>query len=248
MRGQRGFGLPELLMALMLASFIILLLTQQYSHTKKIYLSIQSKLEGLIDQTMVSDLIRDSARRYGFTPCSPIDYLNGIDRRFQNKPLLALEMAEDDATAFVSFHRMNERFDRVLQFLDSKTILTTGMEKIHPKQSILIADCYHAEVQTVAQVQQMNNEQRITVQTPTAYIYQDPVYVGLWIEETYFINSHSTNKRSLFYRLQHAEELTTMVHTLTAKMLREKGRSLLQIGLGLDDEKPITIVTWLRAL
>lgn len=247
MNKQRGIGLPELLIVLMLSGFMIMLLSQQYLRTKKNYLSMQSELDQIIDQTRVSDLLRDSVRRIGFTPCLSIEHLEAIDRRFQNKPVVAFEWIIG-GTALLSFSRMHERFDTVLQFMDSKRVLATGIEKIHPRQSILIADCYHAEVQTVAEVKYIDTGQIITLQMPMAYVYQSPIYIGPWIEETYFIKSDLEKKGSLFYRFQQAEELTTTIHGLSIDMIKEQGRRFLQIVLGLDHSKSITLMTMIRSV
>lgn len=248
MNQQHGFGLAELLMALMLSSFMIVLLSQQYLHTKKIYRSIQSKLDNLIDQAMIDDLIRDSARRYGFTPCLSIDHLDGIDRRFENRPLSALKIGKEKDAPYLSFYRMSERFNEVLEFIDSKTLLTTSFERLYPKQSILIADCYHAEVQTVNKVEGVNQAQRVTIEMPSAYLYQAPVYIGPWVEETYFIKKNTENQPSLFYRSGQAEELTTAIHTLTAMIEHTKGRSWLRVIFGLDEDQSMTLLIGLRAL
>ena len=244
MDNQRGIGLPELLISLLLASFMTLSLMRHYLSTKQQYHHIQAALEQSVDLQLVTDLLRNSTRRAGFTPCLHIEHLVTLDQRELHKRLVAIELGLDDAPS-LQISRMSEHFDTVLQTVSPTHLLTTSRQTIKRDQSILIADCYHAEVQKVAQVKHTIAGQIITLTHSLAFSYHAPIYIGEWLEETYFVQSHG--KGSLFYHLKHAEELTTAVHTLSVQVNRHKGRTLLQIILGLDNAHTLELDTMVRA-
>src|SRR5690242_19280686 len=81
MKKQFGFSLSELLISLLLASSIMAMLTQCYLNSKHQYMQAQKILALRFDLQWVSDLLADSIRRAGFTPCLGIEQLTAVDRR-----------------------------------------------------------------------------------------------------------------------------------------------------------------------
>jgi len=241
MANQQGLGLPELLIALLLASFTTMALMRHYLNTKQQYHDIQVALEQSIELQWVTDLIRDSVRKAGFTPCSSIDSLTTIDQRSTHQKLVAIDLSSS-----LRMNRMSEHFDRVLQLVTPMELLTTNHQPLHHNQSIIIADCYHAEVQNIRQVRHSTVGQSITLAQPLAFTYYAPIYVGEWLEETYFIHHHSSRQGTLFYHRHHAEELTTAIHNMSARQERHKGRTLLQIIFELDNAHQLVLDTMLR--
>jgi type II secretory pathway component PulJ len=246
MTHQKGLGLPELLIALMLSSFIMTGLMHHYLSAKKQYTDIQKKLERSIDLQLVTDLMRDSIRRAGFTPCLSINHLITLDQRSEPKHLVAVELGSD-TTPWLRISRMNEHFDTVLKITSQTRLSTTNTHLLHHDQSILITDCYHAEVQKVGEATHTIGNQNITFIKPLAFAYHEPIFVGEWLEETYSIRIGSDGKKALFYQHQHAEELTTAVHTMAARLNSNQRSMLLQIILGLDKEHALELETMVRA-
>ena len=246
MVNQRGMGMPEILMALLLASFIMTILMCQYLTTKRHYHFIQSAVEESIDLQVVIELLRNSSRKAGFTPCGGIDHLMTMDTRHETKPLVAIGVSAE-AKSLLQINRMSEHFNTVLRLVGPSDLLTTDREPFIHNESVLIADCYHAEVQKISRVNDTSAGQIITLMKPLTFVYHNPIYVGKWLEETYSIYSHQHSEGSVFYRLGRAEELTTVVHTLSAHLTRLKGRTLVKIILGLDNKRKIELETMVRA-
>jgi len=245
MGSQRGVGLPELLIALFISSVMMVVLMHQYLNMKRQYLYLQTTLNNDIDLQLVTELIRDSVRKAGFTPCLGINHLTTVDRRRNSKPLMAIEVGfEKNATLRIG--RMSETFDTVLKKTDDNHLLITSREPLRAKESILIADCYHAEVQRTLQVKYTAEGQVIDLTKPLAFTYHEPIYVGKWLEETYSIQSIHQRQGSLFYRLHHNEELTSAVHDFSAFLKQHNGGRLLTLVFVLDKGQTLALDTMLR--
>jgi hypothetical protein len=248
MRRHQGIGLTELLIALLISSILMTGLISHYITTKKQYERIQTDVEQRIDLQLVSDLIRDSTRRAGFTPCLSIDHLVTLDQRDRSKKLVAIEISSNEQ-AWLKINRMKEYFDTVLQIISPFQLVATKLQPLHRGQSVLIADCYHAEVQTIKQVKLSSEGQRLIFLKPLAFAYHEPVYLGEWLEETFSIRLGYDAKKSLFYKYQrqHSEELTSVVHQLSSTLTIEQGISSLRIMLGLDKARLLELETLVRA-
>lgn len=245
---QEGLGLSELLIALLLSSFIMTGLMHHYLATKKQYSDIQKKLERSIDLQLVTDLIRDSIRKAGFTPCLSIDHLVTLDQRSEPKHLVALEVGADVTTPWLRTRRMSEHFDIVQQITNPMQLFTSHLQPLHRDQSIIIADCYHAEVQKISHVNGVSDGQIVMLSQPLAFTYHEPIYVGEWLEEVYSIRTGQNGESALFYQhYKHAEELTRTVHTLSARLIKEQGGVLVEIILGVDNAQTLKLETMIRA-
>jgi hypothetical protein len=243
---QKGLGLPELLIALVLASFITTGLMHNYLVTKKQYTTIQKKLECDIDLQLVTDLIRESVRQAGFTPCLSLDHLVTRDQREKHKPLVAVDFGLSPKP-WLRLSRMSPRFDMVLDVVTSTQLLATSNQPLHRDQSIMIADCYHGEVHNIIGIEPTPQGQSITLSKPLAFEYHQPIYIADWLEERYFIRSGHTGESTLFYQYQHAEELTAAIHTFSTRVVNIKEHRVLQLILGMDNAPAIKIETMIRA-
>lgn len=245
---QEGLGLSELLIALLLSSFIMMGLIHHYLATKKQYSDIQKKLERSVDLQLVTDLIRDSIRKAGFTPCLSIDRLVTVDQRSEPKHLVALEVSSELTTPWLRTSRMSENFDIARQVTNPIQLFTSHLQPLHPDQSIIIADCYHAEVQKISHVNSVSDGQIVTLSQPLAFTYNEPIYIGEWLEEIYSLRMGQNGESALFYqRYNHAEELTRTVRTLSIRLIKEQGSALVEIILGVDKSRTLKLETMVRA-
>ena len=238
---QKGLGLPELMISLLLASFISTALVRHYQTIKQQYRHIQAALSETIDLQLVTDLIRNSARNAGFTPCMSVDHLVAVDQRHGEKALIGIEMGES-----LQINRMSSRFNSVLN-IRSDDQLTASTELLFQNhQSIVISDCYHAEVQNIRQIKHTATDQTLILDSPFLFHYHPPVYIGAWVEEIYTIHKKKNNGSALYLGGPHPEELTPYVHALSARLETHASRRLLLVTLGLDRGHQITLETMLR--
>lgn len=85
---QTGFSLSEMLISLFLASIITITLTQFYIRSKPQYLKAQERLEINFDLLWIGDLLRDSIRKAGFTPCVSVEKLKTFDSRHAERKII----------------------------------------------------------------------------------------------------------------------------------------------------------------
>ena len=238
---QKGLGLPELMISLLLASFLSIALVQHYQTIKRQYRYIQTAFSENIDLQLVTDLIRNSARNAGFTPCVSIDHLVATDHRYGQKKIAAI-----DVSTSLQINRMSPYFNTVTKILgeDQLTASTDALFQNH--QAIVISDCYHAEVQNIRQIRHHSFEQTIILEHPLLYSYYFPVYIGAWVEDVYTIRQIKDHPSALYFGGLHPEELSPHVHALSAHIETYCGRRMLQVSLGLEHGHQIPIDTMIR--
>lgn len=214
-----------------------------YLSAKQQYRRIETTLEQSYELQLVADLIRDSVRRAGFTPCLNIDHLMTVDRR-NGKNLTAIEASTH---ASLKVERMSEYFDSVISIVNSKELLITRHQRINSEHPILIADCYHAEVQNVNQVRKSAGNQLIKINQPLFFDYEAPVFVGEWIEEAFFIRFKGVDKERLLYHQNHTDELTDHIKSMSVNIINKK-HTLVQILLGLENTHLLAIDAMVRSI
>ena len=232
-RRSHGFGLPETMISLFLASLIMAALMHQYISTKRHYAHLQKVLEDDTELQLATEFIRDRIRQAGFTPCLSLHYLTDIKAiqiDAQPKPSLRI-------------HRMSSYFNQILDVPNPTQLLLTRESLLYAEKPILIADCYHAEIQTVSDVSQTVSGQLVTLSKPLAFSYKTPIYAGEWLDELFFISS----KGGLFYQENHAEELTPLVKTMTLKLDSNPERTFVSVSFGLKNSHTLDFQTRVRA-
>ena len=206
----------------------------------------QTVINESMDLELVTELMRDSSRKAGFTPCSGIDHLITLDSRQEAKPLVSIDVKPENRSS-LGINRMSEHFNTVLKVLSPIELLTTDIELLNQNHPVIIADCYHAEVKKIQHVNHRTGAQAIQFTTPLVFVYQPPIYMGEWLEETYFTASKKHVAKSLFYSLQHAEELTTAVQAMSVNLTTHQGRTLAEIILKLASGREVELATMVRA-
>lgn len=165
MKKQAGLSLTEVLISLFLTSVIITTLFQLYLGSKRQYVEIEKILTTRFDLQWVSDLLSDSIRRAGFTPCLGIDRLQVIDRRNHQNKIQALQIG-NQPNQFIQVNRMNEHFTKIVKIQGATRILVQNPVSFHKKRPVLIADCEHAEVQELLEIEQQAENSLITLNKP----------------------------------------------------------------------------------
>lgn len=238
---QTGISLTELLVGLLLSSFIMLSLAQTYLGCKKHFNSIEAQLAEAFDIEWTSALLRESIRQAGFTPCSSLDNLQ------HNQDILPAIKIENFPKQSLSLRRMTMYFNKVIEFQSSTQLIVSKGNNIHANQKIIIADCYHAEINTAEEIRQIGQAQHIRLQRPLAYDYLGTAYLGEWIDEKWFIKSNKLKQNSLYYQQgSHSEELSSLIHSLDLREYKNGSKRLLRIKLGLDKGRHQELVVGLR--
>ncbi|MDP3705801.1 MAG: prepilin-type N-terminal cleavage/methylation domain-containing protein [Legionellaceae bacterium] len=241
---QGGFGLMELCISLLLVSCIISGLMQHYLQVKRQYQFTQTSIEEAAELQWVSEWIRMSVRKAGFTPCLSIEYLDTVDQRHEKTPPISL-MASND---LLRINRMSDDFVVLSSLPSQGEIHIPSGHLFQYEHPIVIADCYHAEVQQISAIYQTTDGQWLQLDKPLAFTYQSPIYIGPWIEESFFMSRNIQGIQSLAYRLHHTEELTPLVHSMAVTKEQHAGHTLVKISLGLTDGRLRKVDTEARML
>ena len=170
-----------------------------------------------------------------------IDHLVGNDRRHGDKTLRSVDIGTS-----LQINRMSSRFNKVLNILSDDQLKASTDLPFQTHQSIVISDCYHAEVQSIHQIKHSTTDQTLILERPFLFQYQAPVYIGAWVEETYAIHKKKNNDPALYLGSSHQEELSPYVHALSARLETNASRRLLFVTLSLDRGHQIIIETMLR--
>ena len=245
MNNQSGMSITEVLISLFIASIIMTTLTQLYLSNKRQYSEAQKVLAASFDLQWVSDLLSDSIRRAGFTPCLGIDQLESIDRRDYKRTLQGLKM-EQAPRQLIQINRMSEYFTQVNNIQGPTRLIVSNriiFKELHP---VLIADCDHAEVQEILSVDKIARGYLLTLAKPLVYSYPTKAYIGEWFEEQWFIKPNAKKENTLHYKLFQTEELTSLVHSLQIKKKLIHDKTLVEIIMGLGKDKTHQLMVAVR--
>ena len=240
MKRQKGTSLAEMLVALVSSSLLILILMNQYLGVKQHYLRAEHWLESALDVQLVSDLLRDTTRQAGFTPCLGVDHLMTMDTRNRSEGLISIEMHTDGDSGFQINH-MSAHYGLLLTQLSQTSWTATPDMSILKHSPVIIADCYHAEVHTIERIRSENGYSEIKLDQAMEYAYVPPIYIGEWLEERFFMR-----KRTLFYQLEHVDALSSVVNDWSVSLTTRYEKRLLHVVLALEDNPSIQLDTMLR--
>ncbi|KTC81543.1 PilW family protein [Legionella brunensis] len=241
---NNGLSLVEMMVTLFLGTLLLTALIEHYLSAKRQYDNTHALLEKTFELEWALDLIRNSVRSAGFTPCINLNRLESIDGHHKRR-LWAIEINAGKPQA-LRINRMNEYFNSIIKFTADEFIISKE-NSYQANEAILIADCYHAEVQEISSARQSGNSIIIKLKKPLFFDYLKPAYVGKWTQEEFFIKENKRGERALYYRRNHAEELTSTVNGFSVQEQSSQGLTVLQILLQLTDHETARIETMVRA-
>lgn len=224
MKRDTGTGLVEVLISLFLSSLLLVILMNQYVHVKRHYIRLLAMIADDQDVQQAADILRNSIRQAGFTPCLRSDHY-GIPALIAGESL--------------QVNRMSPDYNDLVQVNDASRLEVSRHYLFHQGQSILIADCYHAEIHRVADVLYLPDRQIVALDNPLLFAYRQPAYVGAWLEERFMMGK----KGGLYYQSERKDQLASAVRSMHVK----HDGSLVSIVLGLTDEASVTIEARVRA-
>lgn len=241
MKQVRGFGLAEVLISLFLSSLILTTFIKHFVTSKSQYQTAQNNLNQRYDVQLISDLLSSSIKQAGFTPCLGIKWLAMRDGHHT-----AIKMTSDNHHA-LQLSRMSENFSQARQMINTQQLVVEGDNFFKPHQTIMVADCFHAEIETITQVKKQANQLVLSLKNPLHYHYREPIYVGEWLVERFFIALNNRGKPALFYQIHHPEELSDAIQRMNVQLVKQKNKMLVQINLNLKEQKIIHLEIATRA-
>lgn len=245
MKKQLGISLTEVLISLFLASIIMTTLIQFYLGSKHQYREAEKILATGFEVQWVDNLLSDSIRRAGFTPCLGLDQLHVVDQRNPQNNIHAVYI-ENQSHQLIRVSRMKEHFAKLIKIESPTKLLVEHSIALNEKRPLLIADCEHAEIHELFSIHQQTNETWIMLSKPITYSYEKFTYVGEFLEEHWFIKKNAQGKNTLHYRWVHTEEVTPLIHSLYTEKHYVQNKQFLQITLGLEHDSTHKLMILVR--
>lgn len=244
---QMGISLVELMVSMALSCLLMSSLLHVFLSGKNHYRVATASLEREFELQQVSELLRDSSRRAGFTPCGGINHLTTQDRRNSENRLAALTWRAGKHQALQLAH-MSDDFFVVREIISPTRLRVEGPASFLPNHPVLLADCFYAEVLAVSGSQRSGQDTFITLSKPYRFPFSAPMYLGEWVEERFYMGQTRRGVPALFYDANRAEELTEHVTGLEANIYPLAGSLLLRVNLQVDKGEPILLETRLRTV
>jgi len=223
-RSSCGFGFLEIFIGLMLSS-IILIAVGRYTVVRRI-----------------TSMLRLSIWQAGFTPCMNLDRLISIDQRDSPVNLHAIDLDHG-----IKINRMSQIFSEVIEWGDPQTFTLKSRAGIMQDYPVIIADCEHAEVQAILSMHPTVTGTTLRVQHALAFTYTPPVYVGEWVEESFYAQQAPGQAGALFYKRHHVDRITERVHSLSVQAHSAPLGRLIKVTLGLDQARTFDLHAMVRA-
>lgn len=215
-----GISLIELTISLCLSSLLITMLFQYFLHCKQQYQRAEQSLEQFLDLQLISELISDSAKKAGFTPCASINDLVSFDRRNNNLPVQAVTLT---SASTITLKRMSEAY--TLAKIDSDFQISVDKKfNLDKRYPLIISDCFQAEIHQIKQLSHSIHRTAITLAKPVNATFHAPIYIGQWVEETF--HHQLTSHPGFFYKTTHSELLTSVITDFTVRYLPGEPKSV----------------------
>lgn len=241
---QKAFGLVELMLGLFLGTCLLALMARHYLTAKQQSADTTTVMARAYDQQLITELMRTSIRQAGFTPCAPIRWLTDNDnQQAQHLEALVLNVGSGKA---LQISRMSEDFTIIQDVLSTNQLLVEEGLDFRANESVLLADCVHAEIKTIQSIKREGSVWRVTLKTPLHNAYTSPMYIGEWLQERFFIDNNKQGEKALYYQLKHPEELSSHIKSMTVKVEILSEKRLVSLDFILDQGKTWHIETAVR--
>lgn len=241
MNRYQGLGLIELMISLCLSALLLAFLMGHFVFSKRQYHRAGEILANQLELALVEQLIRDSIRSAGFTPCSGLDHLIIRDRRDNPKPISAVKLIPRLPQSLV-LSSMDEHYVIGLRQQGPRELLLKGSCSLDKGRAIMISDCFHAEIHRLQSCQKKGQNAVVHLVKPLEFSYPASFYVGAWIEEEFYTAKNQQSEPALFYASPEREELTTNIQGLRG----EFKKPWLLLYLFLKDGQKICLETRMR--
>lgn len=239
-----GLSLIEIMLGLFLSTCMLSLLIHHYINLKQQYITANEFIEQALELKWTEELLRNSIKRAGFTPCINLNKLRCWNP--QNlQPLKAISI-DFEPHQILNINRMSENFFESQQ-LSSNSLLLPSNEHIKLDKAIIIADCYHAEIGEIHNTHISNKQSFIYLKNTLHFKYSAPVYVGAWLHESFFIRQNRLHQPALYYKSSRIEELTKVIKNWELQLLTKNDMTLVKIILTLGNSQPLIIKTTVRS-
>ena len=204
MKRQKGLSFIEWMIGIFLGSCLLIIIGRHYLTTSHYAQASLTRLSDLNERLLISDLLITSIQQAGFTPCASIQNL------IMTPAFPPIELIKGDKQG-IQVTRMSETFSTVSSPPASNKL--TLIEDLALKQDdvILLADCFHAEIQRIQHVSRESQQWHITLKGLLHYTYNQPIYIGKWLTERFYLQNNTQGQPIFYYQIKHPEALSRSI-------------------------------------
>ena len=159
---------------------------------------------------------------------------------------LAIQVEPYGAGERLLISRMHEQFNDVAAIVYPERLNLEGQGHYSPRQFVMIADCFHAEINEISHVLVTASTTEIKLKYPLRFTYTKPAYFSRWLEESFFVQHTAKGESALYYKNRHAEALSTEINALQLHLVKHKRNLVVEAELGLKDAKPLMLKAMAR--
>jgi len=227
MKRQSGLSLIEWMIGLFLGSCLLIIIGRHHLTTSHYTQTSLTRLTDLNDRLLISDLLITSVQQAGFTPCASTQNL------IMTPAFPPIELIQGNKQG-LQVTRMSEAFTTVAAPPSSNELMLTEDLSLKRDDMILLADCFHAETLKVQQIRRVQQQWYITFQGLLQYPYTQPIYIGKWLNERFYLQNNAQGQPIFYYQIKHPEALS---------------RSIKKIELSLNsfEEHPLIHIKFINA-
>jgi hypothetical protein len=236
-----GHSLSEVLIGLFLSSLIAACAFNYYLKTKSNYFYWIERLMHKQEQILVASFFRTEIRKSGFSPCRNLSNIQVYDTAKNSTidvgKLIRLSNDNDLPNIIVKYSKPNShvlsikamdfKYNQVLSNVDAYTIKVSKDYILKPSDKILIADCFHAEINQVRNIKLNSSHQLVSMYYPLIHDFNDKTYIGSFFQSYLYIRKNPNNEWALYYKTNVSEEISSNINMLFARQEDyEQGRLL----------------------
>ncbi len=180
-----GFSLLEVLLALFISLSMITILTHHYLQRYHYFLRENTRTQNEVNALVVYQLWQDEIGRAGHIGCSRLSAV------FKVKPYQQYSLTPENALVAVN-NELQVRYQslpvsKLKQWFNSRRFSMTKDVVTKKGEVMLISDCMHAEIFTVAAVEVSGAAQIVYSHDPLQYEYTEAAEIGRYIAHRYYL-------------------------------------------------------------
>lgn len=230
MKFQIGHSVLELLISLCLASLLLTMLIHLYLTSKWQYNQTVIQISQGMERQWLIELLTEHIRRSGFSPCLPIDELDLRDGQGR----IVKGLANDDG---LYINRMSDIFADVLAVISTRQIRVSALVGLQRGSPVLISNCEHGEIARIRGIKRVGLVYELTLENPLHFNYTLPTYIGAWLAEHWFIKTNAQGKHSIYYQINHPEELIANIQNMVVQVEQQRSKKMTKVALEFADER-----------
>lgn len=236
-RNQRGLTLIELLISIVIASFLLIILVQIYFETKNAQVLQAAITDVEFNASRTISILSSELKRAGHIGCAHLS---------QDFPLNSNNFISANNIIVGKDNEIQIRYvdlpGVILKQISAGTLVASHEKEFKENDILMISDCHKAEVFTVKAVQATDSLQNITPNEPLKNVYDENAEIGRVVNNRYYLDNTDAG-HSLFVEDIEHKKIVLVDHVDEISFLYT-----IPFGSQFTDVKATTVADWTRVV